>query len=185
MTTFIDPGFVDTNVLVYALDADSPNHAPARALLEAARDGSLTLYVTSQILCKFYSIVTNARRVAKPRSAAEALSALADLLAFLHVLPVPAHAVNKWMGLLHRHPITGGDVFDVQIIASMESNASIPSTALTLSLFLSWRWSPHKGEPKRAPSLQFPCSNILRRALEVHNLSPAAKRRSCVLHERL
>ena len=119
---FVEPGFVDTNVLVYALDADAPHHAASRALLEAARNGSPSLYVTSQILCEFYSIVTNARRVAKPRTSAEALSALGDLLAFLHVLPVPAHAVEGWMGLLRRQPVTGGDVFDLQLVAAMQAN---------------------------------------------------------------
>ena len=64
----VEPGIVDTNVLVYALDADAPQHAAARALLEAARETSTTLYVTSQILCEFYSIVTNPRRVSKLRS---------------------------------------------------------------------------------------------------------------------
>jgi predicted nucleic acid-binding protein len=117
-----EPGIIDTNVLVYALDADAPQHASSRALLEAARDGSTTLYVTSQILCEFYSIVTNARRVAKPRSPDDASSAVSDLLAFLHVLPIPAHTVEGWLGLLRRHPVAGGDVFDLQIIASMQAN---------------------------------------------------------------
>jgi predicted nucleic acid-binding protein len=57
------PGIVDANVLVYAIDADAPQHVVSRALLDVARDSSTTLYVTSQILCEFYSIVTNARRV--------------------------------------------------------------------------------------------------------------------------
>jgi predicted nucleic acid-binding protein len=83
----VEPGIVDTNVLVYALDADAPQHAAARALLEAARDDTATtLFVTSQILCEFYSIVTNPRRVPKPRTGIEALAALSDLLAFLHTL---------------------------------------------------------------------------------------------------
>ena len=47
----VEPGIIDANVLVYALDADAPQHGPSRALLEAARDGSATLYVTLQILC--------------------------------------------------------------------------------------------------------------------------------------
>jgi predicted nucleic acid-binding protein len=118
----VEPGIVDTNVLVYALDADAPRHAAARALLEAARDASATLFVSSQILCEFYSIVTNPRRVAKPQSAADALAAIAGLLAFLQVLPVPAQAVAGWMNLLRRHPVTGGDVFDLQIIATMQAN---------------------------------------------------------------
>jgi hypothetical protein len=40
-------------------------------LLDAARSRSTTLYVTSQVLCEFYAIVTNARRVLKPRSSAD------------------------------------------------------------------------------------------------------------------
>jgi predicted nucleic acid-binding protein len=118
----VEPGIVDANVLVYALDADAPQHAAARALLETGRNGSTTLYVTSQILCEFYSIVTNARRVPKPRSSADALSAIAGLLGFLHVLPVPVHTVDGWLDLLHRHPVTGRDVFDLQIVATMLAN---------------------------------------------------------------
>ena len=82
----VEPGIIDANVLVYALDTDAPQHAASGALLEAARDPSTTLYVSSQILCEFYSIVTNARRVPKPRSPADALSAISGLLVFLNVL---------------------------------------------------------------------------------------------------
>jgi uncharacterized protein len=118
----VEPGLADTNVLIYALDADAPHHTAARALLEAARDGSKTLYVTPQILGEFYAVVTNARRVAKPRSSAEALDAISELLKFLHVLPVPAHVVDGWMKLARRHPVTGADVFDLQIVATMQAN---------------------------------------------------------------
>ena len=104
------------------MDADASQHAASRALLDAARDTSATLYVTSQILCEFYSIVTNARRVPKPRSPADALSAISGLLAFLHVLPIPVHTVEGWLGLLRRRPVTGGDIFDLQIVATMKAN---------------------------------------------------------------
>lgn len=67
-------------------------------------------------------MVTNARRVAKPRSPAEALDAISDLLKFLHVLPVPAYVVSGWMHLVRRHPVTGADVFDLQIVATMQAS---------------------------------------------------------------
>jgi predicted nucleic acid-binding protein len=118
----VEPGLIDANVLVYAMDADASQQAASRALLEAGRDTSATLYVTSQILCEFYSIVTNPRRVPKPRSPAETLSAISGLLAFLHVLPVPVHAVEGLLGLLRRRPVSGGDVFDLQIVAAMKAN---------------------------------------------------------------
>jgi predicted nucleic acid-binding protein len=78
--------------------------------------------VTSQVLCEFYSIVTNARRVPKPRPPGDALEAISDLLAFLDVLPIPARAVEGWPDLLRRRPVTGGDVFDLQLAATMLAN---------------------------------------------------------------
>jgi predicted nucleic acid-binding protein len=117
--------------LLYALDADAPQHEAARALfeagLEAGREASTTLFVTAQILCEFYSIVTNPRRVSKPRSAADAVAAISGLLGFLDVLPVPARAVDVWLDLLRPHPVTGGDVFDLQIVATMQANGIQPT----------------------------------------------------------
>jgi hypothetical protein len=43
-------------------------------------------------------------------------------LAFLHVLPIPARAVEGWMDLLRRQPVTGADVFDLQLAATMLAN---------------------------------------------------------------
>ena len=119
-----EPGVLDANILAYAINADAPQHGASRALLEAARDPSITLYVTSQILCEFYSIITNPRRVAVATLPAEALRIISAMLALpgLQVLPVPARAVAGWMELLQRHPVTGGDVFDLQIVATMQAN---------------------------------------------------------------
>ena len=66
--------------------------------------------------------MTNPRRIARPRDAAEALSALSEMLAFLHVLPIPASTIDRLLDLLRRHPVTGGDVFDLQIVATMQAN---------------------------------------------------------------
>jgi len=117
----VEPGILDANVLAYAVNADAPQHAASRALIEAARDPSTRLYVTSQILCEFYSVITNPRRVAAVSSPAKALSIISALLALpgLRVLPIPGRAVEGWMDLLRRHPVIGGNVFDLQIAATM------------------------------------------------------------------
>ena len=69
-------------------------------------------------------MITNPRRVAVVASPAEALRITSAVLSFpgLHVLPAPAHTVVGWMELLRRHPVTGGDVFDLQIVATMQAN---------------------------------------------------------------
>jgi predicted nucleic acid-binding protein len=98
--TSVEPGVVDANILVYALDVDAPQHAASLALLNAARDPATILFVTSQILAEFYSIVTSPRRVAVPRSPSEALRALSALHAYpgVHVLPAPARVAIGWDG---------------------------------------------------------------------------------------
>ena len=106
-----EPGFVDANVLVYAMDADAPQHASSRALLKSAREGFVTLYVTSQILCEFYSVVTNAKRVPNPRSPEDAVDAISRLLIYLRVLPMPIGTENLWLDLLRRHPVKGPKVY--------------------------------------------------------------------------
>ena len=119
-----EPGLIDANVLIYAVDLDSQRHSASHGLLEAAGKAGTHLYVTSQVLCEFYSIVTNPRRIGAPHSPAEALRIISELLALpcIHVLPTPSRAVAGWMALLERHPVTGGDVFDLQIVATMQAN---------------------------------------------------------------
>jgi toxin-antitoxin system PIN domain toxin len=119
-----EPGVLDANILVCAVEAGAPQHAISRALIEAARDPATVLYLTSQVLCEFYSVVTNPRRVALPRSPAEAISAISVLLALpgIRVLSTPPRAVAGLVGLLQRHPVTGADVFDLQLVATMQAH---------------------------------------------------------------
>ena len=72
----VEPGIVDANVLVYGFDTNAPQHLASRTLLDAGRTGATTLYVSSPVLCEFYSIVTNPRRVLKPRNVADAIDAI-------------------------------------------------------------------------------------------------------------
>ena len=38
------------------------------------------------------------------------------------MLPVPLTIIDEVMALLRRRPVTGGDVFDLQIVATMKLN---------------------------------------------------------------
>jgi uncharacterized protein len=104
-----EPGVIDANVLIYAVNTDAPQHVASRRLLEAILDPGVRLYVTPQILCEFYSIVTNPKRIAKPFDAAEATQMINDLLELpgLYVLPVPPETGEKLAQLLKRVPVTG------------------------------------------------------------------------------
>jgi uncharacterized protein len=117
----VEPGVVDANVLIYAVDADAAQHAASYGLLEAARSAATPLYLTAQILCEFNSVVNNPRRTAHPFSPTDALEIISALLSLpgMRVLPTPPQAVAGWMALLQRHPVTGGDVFDLQLVAEL------------------------------------------------------------------
>jgi hypothetical protein len=40
----------------------------------------------------------------------------------IYMLATPASAVAGWMQLLRRLPVTGADVFDLQIVATMQAH---------------------------------------------------------------
>lgn len=115
---------VDANVLVYALYRDAPQHGACRAFLERAGRGEFTLCLTSQVLAEFFSIVTSAKRVSNPRDQAEAVTAIEAMLAIpgVTVLPVPSDVTSRWLEMLNRHPVRGGAIFDLQLVATMTAN---------------------------------------------------------------
>ena len=86
--------------------------------------GELKLCLTSQILAEFFSIVTNAKRVSDPRTPDEAADAIEAILAIPGVilLPVASEVTWRWLEMLPRHPVRGGAVFDLQLIATISVN---------------------------------------------------------------
>lgn len=115
--------FVDTNVLVYAHCEEAAEHEACRHLIETECDEPM-LCVTPQVLAEFYSVITNPRRVAQPYTPDEALDAVERLMSLpsLIVLSMPLDVVQRWIALCRQHPVTGGEIFDLQIVASMQGN---------------------------------------------------------------
>jgi toxin-antitoxin system PIN domain toxin len=72
---------VDTNVLVYAADGDSPAHGPCCDLLRAWRREASAWFTTWGILYEFLRVCTHPRVMRRPWSAAQAWRFVAALLA--------------------------------------------------------------------------------------------------------
>lgn len=69
--------FVDTNVLVYAVDdAEPAKRDRARSIL-GADDAASRLVLSTQVLCEFYVVVT--RRLQRPLPAGDAAEAVREL----------------------------------------------------------------------------------------------------------
>jgi len=72
---------IDTNVLVYAADADSPFHAACREWLESQRRRADAWYTTWAILYEFLRVTTHPRVMRQPGSAPAAWGFVTALLA--------------------------------------------------------------------------------------------------------
>lgn len=123
-TSSVPLAVLDTNVVVYAHDQESPHHAVTSQLLRSAEAATANLCVTPQILSEFYAVITSPKRVTRPRSPEEALAAIERVLAYpgMTLLPTPADLVKRWMDLVRSHPVTRQHVFDVQLVATMLGN---------------------------------------------------------------
>jgi hypothetical protein len=86
---------VDTNVLVYAADADSPQHTRCRALLERWRLQAAAWYMTWGIIYEFLRITTHPRVFRSPWSAGKAwafVEAVLDAPALALLIPTERHS---------------------------------------------------------------------------------------------
>ena len=86
---------VDTNVLVYAADEDSPFHAACRAWLERQRVRADAWYTTWPILYEFLRVTTHQKVMRRPWSTSEAWQFVTALLAspgLAILIPTQRHA---------------------------------------------------------------------------------------------
>ena len=86
---------VDTNVLVYAADADSPFHEPCRDWLARQRTRPDAWYATWPILYEFLRVTTHPRVMRRPWSVTSAWQFVSALLAspgFSTLVPTQRHA---------------------------------------------------------------------------------------------
>jgi len=102
--------FLDTNVLVYAMDdAEPAKQARARALVAEARAGSHV--VSAQVLQEFYNAAT--RKLARPVPAGVAAEAV-RVLSRLTVVPADAALVVAAIELHRRHQVSWWDALILQ-----------------------------------------------------------------------
>jgi uncharacterized protein len=116
---------VDTNILVYAADADSQWHAKCRGWIEEQRNRPDAWYVTWPILYEFMRVTTHPRVMRKPWSVAGAWAFASSLLATpsLGVLiPTERHPAIAAQ-LLAEHPSLAGNlIHDTHTVVLMREH---------------------------------------------------------------
>jgi len=114
----------DANILVHAHMANSPFHLAAQQLRDQVTHGAIDACVSPQVLCEFYSVVTDDRLI-KP--ALTPLQAKQELHTYWHVSGfrriVPREStITHLVTLLDRHGVKRRDIFDVFLVATMLDN---------------------------------------------------------------
>lgn len=112
----------DANVLVYATNADAPQHGPSHTVVRAALDGRVAGVLVPQVLLEFFAVVTHRLRVRRPLDASRAWEQVAALRASLPVLEVRPEALTILGELVLAGQPEGGAIFDLFLIAQMRTH---------------------------------------------------------------
>jgi hypothetical protein len=116
--------FLDSNLLVYAVNKDSPFYTAARTVIGMVNAGRLQVCLSPQVLGEFYATVTNPRKLGRalaPEEAAHVLERVlvADIVAKIY----PGRStLGLTLDLARRYELRGADFFDAQIVATMLDN---------------------------------------------------------------
>lgn len=101
---------VDTNVLIYAVDADSKFHEPAIKFLT---DSGLKLFTTSKNISEFLVVLT--RNTEIELSSSECLAILNSLLSNIVILYPTPMSMNLFQDLVRKYNPRGLWIHDVEI----------------------------------------------------------------------
>ena len=115
--------FLDTNILVYAINIDSASHPSAAALIKEISAGTLKTCMSPQILCEFFATVTNPRKFRRPLSSSEATGIITGYLeSDIALLYLKNNTIKLTLDMAIRYKINGTEIFDTQIVATMLEN---------------------------------------------------------------
>lgn len=134
---------VDANVLLYATDADSRFHEPARAWMEDALNGSRRVAIPWISLAAFLRIATNPRASRAPLQPAAAWSLVEDWLAADPVwTPAPGSGHVSILGrLVEDMELRGNLISDAVLVAlCIEHGLDIVSADSDFARFTEVTW---------------------------------------------
>jgi predicted nucleic acid-binding protein len=118
--------FLDTNVLVSAIDTTRVNHKKAIWLIEKIRKKEIQAFISTQIIGEFYVVLTkNIGGVKSPLSPDEAKREIKEMLTseIFVVLPITEAIMRRSVVLASQRNIKGVKFWDVVIIACLKEVA--------------------------------------------------------------
>lgn len=115
---------MDTNILVYARDSESPFFKKAKEIVDKAIRGELEACISLQNLIEFYAVVTNPKQVQNPITPREARKDVEEYLSYSNIkkLSVTESTVRLAMELAEKYSIPKQHIYDTQLVATMIEN---------------------------------------------------------------
>lgn len=110
---------IDTDVLIYAIQGDAPQHEASRRLVEAALRGSPLACLFPQVLLEFFAVMTDSRHLEKPVTSDEGLDLVRGYSSQLPVLQPSPAALNILLSLVSELGVRGQRIFDSSLVAQM------------------------------------------------------------------
>jgi toxin-antitoxin system PIN domain toxin len=133
----------DASILLYAYNADAPEHARAAAWVDDLFSGSETIGLAWVTLWAFLRLSTNSRIWPKPKSPAQALEVIKSWLTQPDVVVVhPGERHTELLeGLVARYRVTGPLIGDAALAAiALEHGAVLASADQDFRRFPELRW---------------------------------------------
>lgn len=116
---------VDTNILIYAINARDPDHPRCALLLQSFADGAMPWYTTWGVIYEFLRLVTHPRVLPSPLTAAAGWEVLDGMVreGGLRVLSAtPAHARVLTELVTAMPELRGNVMHDVETVALMREH---------------------------------------------------------------
>lgn len=135
---------VDLNLLLYAINRDSPRHAAAKAWLESALSGEETVAISWVVVLGFLRIATNPQVMPRPISVDDAVDVVDGWFAQPSVIDL-SPGDEHWRvlkDLIVEAGTAGNLVTDAHLAAlAIEQGAELYSTDSDFARFARLRWT--------------------------------------------
>ena len=116
--------FIDTNILVYALDTESPFHLKAINFVNRTARGELEIGISPQVVGELYATITNPRKASHPLPPNEAIAAITSIWEAENIQRIfpKQQTLELTLDLVKHYQLKSMDFFDAQIVATMLDN---------------------------------------------------------------
>jgi predicted nucleic acid-binding protein len=121
-TTAGEPVFVDTNVLVFANVAESPQHKAATSRLAALYEDGSHLCISTQVIREYLVTLSRPTSFKHPPSMKTLIQMIQRFFLSFRVLDETTATSRILLDLLDKVPVLGKQIHDANIVATMKTH---------------------------------------------------------------